>query len=232
MNQEDFNLRKEKWLKKVSDRCHEIAIKDENYPDFYVFQSEIIFNPNLLIIAANPHGDVKYKGMMAKKGIERRTKDHLCNSRNMYIDNPDWEISKPILQLFGHPRLIAILKNSVIMNAIYFNTNKVADLKKFAHGNEMINTCQNLTKEFVYTILKPKNILFLGEDAPKWMSIKFNHIENSVLRNNKEIPLIKKVIINEIPHYKIHHPSRNWSFNSGENLKLKKKFFEDVIFSE
>lgn len=231
MNQEEFKIKKEEWLSRASAKCHEIAIKDVNYPDFYIFQSEIFYNPDLLIIGANPHGDTKYKAKIKEKGIERRTKDFLSNGENMYISNPNWEISKPILKLFDHPRLSEILKNSVIMNAIYFNTNKVQDLKNFAHGKEMIELCKNLTNEFVYQILKPKNILFLGEDAPKWMSIKFNQFDNTILRNEKNLSLIQKIVVNDIPHYKIHHTSRNWSYNSGTNLELKKKYFEKEIFN-
>ena len=230
MNQAEFIQKRDQWLEKASNLCHEIAIKDDNYPDFYVFQSEVNYNPDLLIIGANPHGDAKYSTKMKEKGIERRTKDNLCYGENMYIANPDWNIAKPILKMFEQPRLFEILKNSVIMNAIYFNTNKVDDLNKYAHGKDMIELCQNLTNEFVYKILKPKNILFLGDDAPKWMKIKYNNTENTILRNELTYSLIQKVIVNEIPHYKIHHTSMNFSFNKGTNLELKKKYFEQNIF--
>jgi hypothetical protein len=229
MKQKEFELRLDNWLMKVSDFCNEIAIRDDNYPDFYVFQTEVQFNPDLLIIGANPHGNATYKEKLLYKGIERRTKDHLINGRNMFIENPHWQISKPILEIFKSIKLNNVLKNSVIMNAVYFNSNSVEDLKKFFHGREMIYTCLNLTREFVYEILKPKNILFIGEDTPKWMKIKFNNIDDRVLENDGKW-LIQKVEINGIPHYKIHHPSRNWKFNNGINLELKRRYFEEMIF--
>ena len=37
----DFELKKDKWLKEVADGCHKLAIMDENNPDFYVFFSSI-----------------------------------------------------------------------------------------------------------------------------------------------------------------------------------------------
>ncbi len=40
----DFEIKKEKWLKEVSDTCHEFAIKIDL--DFYVFQTAVHYNPD------------------------------------------------------------------------------------------------------------------------------------------------------------------------------------------
>ena len=115
------------------------------------------------------------------------------------------------------------------MNVVYFNTNKVEDLRKYRNGTEIIKKCLEFTNDFVYNILKPKNILLLGEAAPKWMKISYNHKNDTILRNELDQWLIQNKIINEIPHYKIYHPSMNFSFNSGENLRLKKEKFEELF---
>lgn len=229
METKEFEIKKEKWLQEVADGCHEIAIKNENYPDFYVFQSQIFENPDLLIIGANPAGNETYKDMLQRKQIERRTKDDLINSsdgkNNEYISNPDWAISKPILEMFSGKRTREVLENAVIMNTVYFNTNQIAGLVK----KEMVDFCSKMTKEFIYEICKPKRILFIGKDAPKWLKIEFDTIALSPIEN-KDWFLIKEKKINDIPHFQIHHTSMYRSkFNKGENLQRKKEFFEKVF---
>ena len=235
METKEFEIKKEKWLQEVADGCHEIAIKNENYPDFYVFQSQIFENPDLLNIGANPAGNETYKDMLQRKQIERRTKDDLINSsdgkNNEYISNPDWAISKPILEMFSGKRTREVLENAVIMNAVYFNTKKVEHLGNFKEDKKVMKDfCSNKTLEFIKDICKPKNILFIGKNAPEWLKIKFHHIDDSVCRTSdgKNYLVVKKYL-NEIPCYIIHHTSMNKSFNTGENLQRKKEFFEKVF---
>nr|MBC7613553.1 hypothetical protein [Pseudopedobacter sp.] len=61
------------------------------------------------------------------------------------------------------------------MNAVYFNSKKVSHLRKFGKdGNEMIEYCSQKSIELIYEIIKPKQILLVGMDAPKWMKIQFD----------------------------------------------------------
>lgn len=219
----DFEKKRKKWLDEVAEGCHNLAIADKENPDFYVFQSKSDFeSPELLIIGANPGKKVDYIEKMKEKEIERRFGKDLGYDSNQYIENennPEWKINKPILKMFTEVNARKALENSVIMNVIYFNTAKVEDLKKYGNGKEMINFCVDKTKEFIYEILKPKNILFLGVDAPKWMNIKFHHIEDSIVRTeNNENYLVIKIEQDNIPHHIIHHPSMNQKFNSGKNI--------------
>lgn len=222
-------IRIENWLEKTAALCHALASKSHDYPDFYVFQSKVRLNPELLIIGANPHGKSKYQEKLNEKGILRRSGGDLISGENMFVSNPDWHISRPILKLFERNDLAQVLEDAVIMNAIYFNTDKVGDLRKFPHGKEMIELCRSLTTELIYEILNPRVILFLGNDAPKWMNIRFENT-TTVLRSSDGLALVQQVVINDVPHYKIHHPSMNFRFNTGENLQLKKRFFEENMF--
>lgn len=229
----DFELKKDKWLKEVADGCHKLAIMDENNPDFYVFQSRCdIESPELLIIGANPGNNEKYAEKMKEKGISRRLAEDLVYNTNQYIENennPEWKINKPIIKMFTEKDARKALENSVIMNVVYFNTQKVQDLKKYSQGKEMIDFCISKTKEFIYEILRPKNVLFLGLDAPKWMNVKFNQTTDTVLETDDKLFLIQSKQINEINHFLIYHPSMNQKFNSGLNLQKKEGYFNQFF---
>ncbi|RZL47343.1 MAG: hypothetical protein EOP00_12220, partial [Pedobacter sp.] len=186
IKQIEFLAKREKWLKEVAEKCHKIANKHGDFPDFYVFQLQSdIYNPDLLIIGANPGSSVSYKDILNKKGIEKRTWKDLGYDKNQYLENennPEWHINRPILKIFKEVHTRKILANSVIMNVIYFNTKAVADLMKYKTEIEEIKRfCTEKTKEFI-NLLNPKNILFIGFDAPKWMNIKYHHKNDAVLR--------------------------------------------------
>ena len=228
METKEFFEKKEKWLQEVADGCHDIAMKDASYPDFYVFQSLIFEKPDLLILAANPYGSKTYKQALIeksiKKGIDfsRRTKDDLINGENQYLANPNWPISIPILAMFDEK----ILEKSVFMNSVYFNTPDISGFSKFKNDKkEMIGFCISKTKEFIYEICKPKMVLFIGMDSSKWMGINFNHKEDTVVES-KDGWLIQEKRLMGIRHFLIYHTSRNKKFNTGTNLDLKRDFFK------
>lgn len=228
METTQFSEKRDKWLEEVANGCHNIAMRDKDYPDFYVFQSLIFENPDLLIVAANPAGDKTYKQALCdkskEKGIDftRRSKDDLVNGENQYLANPNWKIANPILAMFGEE----IIKNSVVMNSVYFNTPNISGFSKFKNDKaEMISFCVSKTKEFIYEICKPKSVLFIGMDSPKWMKINFNNEEDVVLKSIDGF-LVKEKKIDGIRHFLIYHTSRNPKFNTGENLRLKAEFFK------
>ena len=154
MENKEFLQKREKWLKEVADGCHNIAIKNDDFPDFYVFQSRSeVFNPDLLIIGANPGNSTTYKDILNSKGIEKRSWKDLGYDSNQYIENehnPEWRINKPVLKMFNGGDTRKVLENSVIMNVIYFNTKSISDLEKYkAEINEIKKFCIQKTKEFI-----------------------------------------------------------------------------------
>ncbi len=232
METKEFLERKENWLDEVAKGCHDIAKRGDDYPDFYVFQSKIFENPDLLIVGANPAGSKTYKEMLefksAERGfkMERRTKDDLINGENQYLANPDWKIANPILAMFGEKTV----RNSLVMNSVYFNTPNVSGFSEFkSDKSDMINFCALKTKEFIYEICKPKAVLFNGMDSPKWMGIKFDKEEDIVLKSADGLFLVKEKEIEGIRHFLIYHTSRNYKYNTGENLRLKAEFFKSVF---
>ena len=94
----------------------------------------------------------------------------------------------------------------------------------------MIEFSRKMTKEFIYEICRPKNVLFIGVDAPKWLGIKYNKENDSVLNPEDNLFLIQKKIIQKIPHYMIYHTSINNSkFNTGKNLIKKMNYFSEIF---
>ncbi len=221
---EQFTL----WKNEVANDCHKFA--QEINVDFYPFQSQVTYKPKLMIVGANPSGTGEY-------GEKHRTSDDLfncgVNGENAYIayaDDPDWKINKPILKLFSTPKMRNILEQSVIMNAVYFNTQDIDNLKNTDKSKEIIDFCTKKTKELIYDIVKPENVLYIGFDAPKWVDVSVNPKDNCILRHSDgKTALIMATQISDINHYVIHHSSRNFKFNNDESIKLKREKFEELF---
>ena len=178
----------------------------------------------------NPGGTGKYN--------KTRTKDDLFNCGEngenaiiAYEGNKDWKFNTPILEMFKSQKLRDILKESVVMNVVYFNTQDISSLEKIKFKNEIISYCTKMTKKLIYDIIKPKAILVIGyNDIPKLLGIKVSTATDSILRTeDNKSGLIMKVLNQDIPHYFIHHTSRNFKFNRNGNLERKKKEFEDIL---
>lgn len=222
--EKQFEEKLQLWLEKVVERCNKLgeAINLDYYP-FQCAKSSLKKNVDLLIIGANPGGQNPFK---------KRNTEQLFNSvdgiNNAYIgeaNNDRWKINKPILEIFKEPKLYSVLEKAIVMNTVYFGTVKAIDLST---RKEAIECCKELTKEFIYEIIRPKAVLVLGlKDAPNWLGIKYSTTTDSILRTTDNLTgLVMKVNYNNILHYIIHHTSMNFKFNSGENLDLKRKIFQ------
>jgi hypothetical protein len=228
--EKQFEIKLEKWLENVATTCDKFA--NEIDLDFYPFQSQVRnkFNTNLIILGVNPGGSSKYK--------KTRTKDDLFNCGEngenaiiAYEGHKDWKFNTPLLEMFKSQQLRNILTESVIMNVVYFNTSNINNLEKVKFKNEIVDYCTKMTKQLIYDIIKPKVILVIGyNDIPKLLGIKVSTLSDSIIRTeDNKSGLIMKVLHQDIPHYFIHHTSRNFKFNKGVNLERKKNEFEEIF---
>ena len=237
-NEKTFEHKLENWLQEVLQNGNEYG--RQIGLDFYPFQcsyNSLKPSVDLLIIGTNPGGEGGFS--------ERKTIDKLfncgANEENAYIaeaNNPIWKINKPILEMFSSEHLRKILEKAIIMNVMYFNSQRVSSLEKYDKNSVTIATkfCIEKTKEFI-EIIKPKAVLLLGMKAPKWLGVRFS-LQNSILQSVDNKPttnMIWKVENNGIPYYIIHHPSPSTQtvrFNFGENrvnLLAKKAKFEEIF---
>lgn len=193
-------------------------------PDYYISQSNIKKNPDLLIVGINPAGEKK----LSESQFKRKKPENIIYNNNQYLEHPNWHISKKLNYMFSGNNAKKAYENSVILNYIALNTKSESELKK-TELKEIVEDCKNFSKSLIYDIIKPKKILLLGKSVAKLMNLKFHHIENSILRteDNKSY-LVVKFSQNDIPHYLIFHPSTS-QLNSGKNLDMKKDFFETLF---
>lgn len=191
-------------LNEVSDTCHEFALKIDR--DFYVFQTPIIYNPDLLIIGINPGGGKSYKEILREKDYEKRPANDLYYTDNTLTTKPDWEIKHKIRgsdtlrnrlgRVFNTENNLNILDQSVMMNMIYFNSQKANEI--FSLPSEIIGYCLNTTQKFV-EVINPKNILFLTSND--WSLSKCGVKGIKSLGNNIKEGKLNNRTVYAIPHY-------------------------------
>lgn len=200
----------------------EPKIKAIDGPDYYVGQSAIKMNPELLILGINPAGTQK----LSQSAWPSKKPENLVYDSNQYLKNPAWPISRKLNTILSGNVLRPIYENAVIMNFIPLNTPNEGILKNSEYKN-IVKDCKMFSENFIYNILQPKRILILGPSLSKMMNIKFDHIADSVLRTEDDKNyLVVKFMRNNIPHYVIHHPSRA-SFNGNNHLEKKRDYFEN-----
>lgn len=238
----EFEIKMDKWLGEVADKCHEIALQKDFDFDFYVFQSEVHYNPKLMFIGANPGGG----GLYSKR--QQRTKNELGENINTFVkyyNTSGWEKLNPLYDMFrGNEQIEKYFTEAVITNISYFNSgtfNVLKDKMKIV-GKEPLNFCIQKNLELIKTIIKPQNIILMGAPARdnflKYISKPLETIlETQKDRNNKSVPLIKKSFLSftddskdiQIPVYIIEHPSAWNGLNKKENVELKREKFKKIF---
>ena len=201
---EDFEYRINHFWKKVQKQYSELVCMGgiaENR-DFYVFQTDYRYNPDLMIVGINPGGD----GMSGACW--------LCpaENANMYLKGNDkW--FQMLRNIFGYPEnevLKPFLENCVGSNRIFINTgnqNKIPQTNNNTLGPELI-------RELVSDIIQPKHIVTLGRDV--FYTLKKEKEQCKVFGNIN----FKYAFRNGIPICFIPNPSsRNFKyFNSEKKL--------------
>lgn len=199
----EFELKRDKWLQEVAEQCHEFALKTDL--DFYVFQTPIFNNPDLLIIGINPGGTGKYSDYLMSNKVEKRKPESLYYSDNTLYVKPDWEVDKGndtmrsvFKRVFNKENKLDILENTMMLNMFYFNTQKEIDIDKINIKAEIKKYCIEKTKEFI-NISNPKNILFLTSSNDNLKDCSVTKIE--VAGSNIKKGLLGERTIYAIPHY-------------------------------
>ena len=206
MNQETFLAKKTQWLQEVSDQCHEFAL-DFN-KDFYVFQTPCdIYNPSLLIIGINPGGGKSYSEYLEESGKSKRSAASLLYDTNILTSKPAWEkelklkgndvMRERFARVFTQANALdELLKSAVMMNMIYFNTEKEKGLKDIPVKAR--DSCVKKTIEFI-EILNPNNIVFITSSKINLSLCNVTDLE--VLGNNIKKGELNHREVYTIPHY-------------------------------
>jgi hypothetical protein len=219
MNQTEFLKKRNKWLNEVSDECHEFALKIDL--DFYVFQTPCDrYNPKLLIIGINPGGSKSYKKALEEKGYDKRPASDLYYKENTLVEKPEWETGKgsdvmraSLKRVFNGDNNLDILKDTVMMNMFYFNTDQAKDIAGVKA--EIRQYCIDKTLEFI-DILDPQNILFLTSD---YGNLGNCSVKNIVVKEN----FIKQGILGKHTVYAIpHYASRLGAYSYENSAKMGK----------
>lgn len=232
MKQQEFDALFTNWKEQIAINCDSLA-KNPNYDldlDFYAFQSGVCPNPPVLIIGANPGSANTYSEMNGNNQRQGRSLNDLGDGDfNLFLAHPEWKISKGVISLFSTDKLRPMLEQAVITNLVYFNTCKFDDFKRKKGAKEAIEFCANSNKKLIQ-ILQPKNILLLGNHAPKYLSPYFDKQMEDILRtSNDRTALIRKTSIDGIPTYWMCHPSSPRGFWSGENIIMKREVIESIF---
>ena len=229
-----FNQNLNNWLQEVANGCYQIAVNSAYNMDmdFYVFQSNVSFQPELMIIGSNPGGNKEYSTMNREQGRERRTANNLgISDHNQFLVNDGWGSMRSLCELFSGPILRPVFEKAVITNIVYFNTGNFQELRKRMNqgGREALQFCVKKNMELTIGV-SPKHLLLMGIPARDNLRPYFDKPLQSLLVTPVEkYNLIQETTLNGIPTYCIHHPSRNYKFNTGENQNLKRAMFEKIL---
>ena len=164
-----FNQNLNNWLQEVANGCHQIAVNSAYNMgmDFYVFQSNVSFQPELMIIGSNPGGNKEYSTMNREQGRERRTANNLgISDHNQFLVNDGWGSMRSLCELFSGPILRPVFEKAVITNIVYFNTDNFQELRKRMNqgGREALQFCVKKNMELI-RLVSPKHLLLMGIPA-------------------------------------------------------------------
>ena len=121
--------------------------------DYYIFQTAVQEEPELLVMGINPGGD-------CKKGVRDAT-GSIDTTYNAYFDGNDHSWFQTLRRIFGTPMLTQQLRNCVGTNNYYINT---GNMQKLPEDKDFKRNAVILSRELVDEIIRPKRIVALGTD--------------------------------------------------------------------
>lgn len=224
MNQENFIINKNQWLKEVCTRCNHFGTRETEKvtQDFYIFQTSCnTYEPELLIIGINPGGNNPFR--------ERTPAELQGYDVNILTDKPYWETDKGtdvIRQNFKRvfdQELEPLLNDSVMMNMVYFNTPTEKELDGLPQ--DATDFCRTKTIEFI-GILNPRKIIFLTSFEPKLRKYGVTGIDYLGCQVRRGVLNSREIYA--IPHYGYRD---TWKGEKGRLMseKLKETILRDRV---
>ncbi|MDR3705821.1 MAG: hypothetical protein P4L28_07960 [Paludibacteraceae bacterium] len=240
----EFNVKLIKWAEEAANYCHSVATDPDSSKridkTFYVFQSEPVESPEVLILGINPHGNYSYADQY-NNPLWRAEKQKITAEVFRHA-NPTWEnrdswnspIWPNIKKVFNTQRLQEIINSCenghepkfVYMNALYFNTNNMDDFYKLPNSNEVFNKCIGLTKELISDIIKPKFIICLS--IPECFN-RLNEAAKTELLLNNKIRLLVKGEFCGIPTYGILHTSGSRNMTNDDWHQIGIELHKEIV---
>lgn len=122
--------------------------------DYYVFQTAVCPEPELLVMGINPGGD-------GKDGVRNAT-GTTDSTYNAYFDDGEHSWFRTLRRIFGTPMLTQQLRNCVGTNKYFINT---GNAKKLPKNKDFERSAVLLARELVDEVIRPKRIVALGRDV-------------------------------------------------------------------
>ncbi len=181
-----------------------------------VMQSKPVLDkqPQVLFLGYNAQEDFGYVSVDKERFYE--------GNSYFYSQRDKWRIWKRLYGAFKWAECLEPLTdgNFVFMNAVYFGTKNINQLKNINHSREAIEQCLEFTSEVIQDIFKPKSIVcFSIPECFNPLKSKYNFTDIEIitpkLLNGQDAEIkIHKGLWNGIPVYGIPHPSAHLSNDS------------------
>lgn len=152
----DFNRRIETFASKVHELYDPLTASDgiAEHLDYYVFQTAVRPEPELLVMGINPGGN-------SKKGL-REAMGRTDTTYNAYFDDVEHSWFLTLRRIFGTPLLTQQLRDCVGTNKYFINT---GNAKKLPENKYFERNAVLLARELVDEVIRPKRIVTLGRDV-------------------------------------------------------------------
>ena len=198
------------WAEEAIKYCHPMAEKLDRA--FYAFHSKTLENPELLLLGLNPGGRYGYEHTMTPSNLLEQNSYYYGGSN--YNPRKPWKVLKKLNATRSATREINGLFHPnymVYMNLFYFNSSDLSEFLSHAeskneNGQEIFDKCSQLTKDLIFNIIKPRNIICLGIDSCFDLLNSNNETVDEIVPN-----VLHHITIEGINIYGITHPTYRFS---------------------
>lgn len=196
-----------------------------------VMQSKPVLDkqPQVLFLGYNAQEDFGFP----KEGVNKN-RFYEGNS-SFYKERDKWRIWSRLYGAFKWAECLDPVTdgNFIFMNAVYFGTKNINQLKGIKQSKEAVNQCLDFTTEVIQDIFKPKSIVcFSISECFNPLKRKFHFTEEAIITpkmtNGQPAGIkIHKAYWNGIPVYGIPHPSGRLNNDDMGAIAL---YFKENVF--